>query len=54
MTLISSVHVGEVDENGKPVPMNNAFWNGEQMAYGDGDGVVFRRSPGRSTSSATS
>ena len=20
---------------------NNAFWNGEQMAYGDGDGVIF-------------
>ena len=22
---------------------NNAFWNGEQMAYGDGDGVIFIR-----------
>jgi Zn-dependent metalloprotease len=22
--------------------MNNAFWNGEQMAYGDGDDVIFR------------
>jgi Zn-dependent metalloprotease len=44
MTLISSVHVAEVDDTvGKYVPMNNAFWNGEQMAYGDGDGVVFRR-----------
>jgi Zn-dependent metalloprotease len=44
MVLISSVHVAEVDETtGKYVPMNNAFWNGEQMAYGDGDGVVFRR-----------
>ncbi len=42
MTLVSSVHVGDVDESGKPVPMNNAFWNGEQMAYGDGDGVIFR------------
>jgi len=42
MTLVSSVHVGEVDENGTRVPMNNAFWNGEQMAYGDGDGVIFR------------
>jgi len=41
MTLISSVHVGEVDDNGNLGPMNNAFWNGEQMAYGDGDGVVF-------------
>lgn len=43
MTLISSVHVGEVDDTGKLGPMNNAFWNGEQMAYGDGDGVIFRR-----------
>ncbi len=43
MTLISSTHVGEVDDNGKLVPMNNAFWNGEQMAYGDGDGVLFQR-----------
>jgi len=42
MTLVSSVHVGEVDENGRPVPMNNAFWNGKQMAYGDGDNVIFR------------
>lgn len=43
MTLISTVHLGEADEDGQFVPMNNAFWNGEQMAYGDGDGVVFRR-----------
>jgi Zn-dependent metalloprotease len=35
MTLISSVHLGH--------NYNNAFWNGEQMAYGDGDGVVFIR-----------
>lgn len=35
MTLISSVHLGK--------KYNNAFWNGEQMAYGDGDGVVFIR-----------
>jgi Zn-dependent metalloprotease len=42
MTLVSSVHVGEVDAFGTPVPMNNAFWNGEQMAYGDGDGEIFR------------
>jgi Zn-dependent metalloprotease len=46
MTLISSVHVGEVDDNGQLVPMNNAFWNGEQMAYGDGDGVIFQRFTG--------
>ena len=35
MTLISSVHLGR--------NYNNAFWNGEQMAYGDGDGVIFVR-----------
>jgi len=35
MQLISSVHVGK--------KYNNAFWNGEQMAYGDGDGQVFVR-----------
>ena len=35
MTLISSVHLG--------TKYNNAFWNGEQMAYGDGDGVIFIR-----------
>jgi Zn-dependent metalloprotease len=35
MTLISSVHLGQ--------NYNNAFWNGEQMAYGDGDGSVFIR-----------
>jgi len=35
MSLISSVHLGK--------KYNNAFWNGEQMAYGDGDGVVFIR-----------
>ena len=33
MTLISSVHYG--------VKYNNAFWNGAQMTYGDGDGKVF-------------
>ena len=42
MTLVSTVHVAEVDDTGKFVPMNNAFWNGEQMAYGDGDGVIFQ------------
>jgi Zn-dependent metalloprotease len=35
MSLVSSVHVG--------VQYNNAFWNGEQMAYGDGDGSIFIR-----------
>jgi Zn-dependent metalloprotease len=35
MSLISSVHLGR--------RLNNAFWTGEQMAYGDGDGVIFVR-----------
>ncbi len=43
MTLTSTVNVAEVDDTGQFAPMNNAFWNGQQMAYGDGDGVVFRR-----------
>ena len=33
MTLISSIHYG--------VDYNNAFWNGSQMTYGDGDGSIF-------------
>ena len=33
MTLISSIHYSE--------HFNNAFWNGSQMTYGDGDGQVF-------------
>lgn len=32
-SLISTVHYGQ--------NYNNAFWNGKQMAYGDGDGVIF-------------
>jgi len=35
MTLISSVHYGR--------QYDNAFWNGEQMVYGDGDGQLFVR-----------
>ena len=35
MTLISSVHLGR--------RLNNAFWTGEQMCYGDGDGRIFIR-----------
>ena len=42
MALISSVHVGEADGSDRFQPMNNAFWDGAQMAYGDGDGEVFR------------
>ena len=33
MTLQSSIHYG--------VSYNNAFWNGTQMTYGDGDGNIF-------------
>jgi Zn-dependent metalloprotease len=33
MTLQSSIHFG--------VNYNNAFWNGVQMTYGDGDGNIF-------------
>ena len=35
LTLMSSVHVGQ--------KLNNAFWTGQQMAYGDGDGKLFTR-----------
>ncbi|MCP5055934.1 MAG: M4 family metallopeptidase [bacterium] len=35
MALISSVHLRKKH--------NNAYWNGEQMIYGDGDGVRFIR-----------
>jgi Zn-dependent metalloprotease len=43
MSLISSVHVGETDGLGGFQPMSNAFWDGGQMAYGDGDGEIFQR-----------
>ena len=35
LALVSSVHVGK--------NLNNAFWTGQQMAYGDGDGKLFTR-----------
>jgi Zn-dependent metalloprotease len=35
MRLDSSVHYGR--------KFDNAFWDGRQMVYGDGDGVLFRR-----------
>lgn len=35
MTLISTVHHRK--------KYNNAFWNGKQMAYGDGGGVIFTK-----------
>jgi len=37
-SIVSLVHVTEVDGE----PMNNAYWNGSAMFYGDGDGVEFR------------
>ncbi len=43
MTLLSSVHVAESDGTGKYQPLDNAFWDGGQMAYGDGDGQIFQR-----------
>lgn len=33
MTLVSSIHYDQ--------KYNNAFWNGNQMTYGDGDGQIF-------------
>lgn len=35
MKLVGSVHYGE--------DYQNAFWNGEQMVFGDGDGEIFGR-----------
>lgn len=35
LPLVSSVHVGQ--------NLNNAFWTGDQMAYGDGDSKLFTR-----------
>jgi len=35
MPLVSTVHAGQ--------DFNNAFWEGSQMVYGDGDQVLFRR-----------
>ncbi|MBN1138113.1 MAG: M4 family metallopeptidase [Anaerolineae bacterium] len=34
MTLVQTVHHRK--------NFNNAFWNGTQMAYGDGDGIIFK------------
>ncbi len=44
MDLIATVHYGNA--------YNNAFWNGAQMVFGDGDGKIFNRftSLGRLTS----
>lgn len=35
MDLIATVHFGD--------HYNNAFWNGRQMVFGDGDGTIFNR-----------
>jgi Zn-dependent metalloprotease len=35
MVIVQTVHYGE--------DFDNAFWNGEQMVYGDGDGELFAR-----------
>lgn len=35
LSLVSCVHVGR--------SYSNAFWDGERMAFGDGDGILFRR-----------
>ena len=45
MSLISSAHLGR--------NLNNAFWTGEQMCYGDGDAASSSDSPSRWTSSDT-
>jgi Zn-dependent metalloprotease len=39
MRLDSSVHYREDESE----PFDNAFWNGAEMIYGDGDGVIFER-----------
>jgi Zn-dependent metalloprotease len=43
LTLVGTVHVGESDGSGRYVSLDNAFWDGKQMAYGDGDGMIFQR-----------
>ena len=36
---IATVHFD--DEPNNPLGYNNAFWNGTQIAFGDGDGIIF-------------
>ena len=38
MPLIASVHFDDIPG---PPGMDNAFWDGDEMAFGDGDGVLF-------------
>lgn len=35
MALVQTVHAG--------INYDNAFWDGRQMVYGDGDGILFNR-----------
>lgn len=37
LPIVSTVHYRRFDDT----PYSNAFWNGSQMVYGDGDGVTF-------------
>jgi Zn-dependent metalloprotease len=43
MPLVGTVHLAESGGRGRFVPLDNAFWDGTQMAYGDGDEVIFQR-----------
>ncbi|MGH7655592.1 MAG: M4 family metallopeptidase [Gemmatimonadaceae bacterium] len=43
LPLVGTVHLAESGGRGRFVPLDNAFWDGKQMAYGDGDGVIFQR-----------
>jgi Zn-dependent metalloprotease len=36
--LIGSIHY---DDDRNPTGYDNAFWNGQQMVFGDGDGIMF-------------
>ena len=38
MSLIGSIHYDDLEP---PPGFNNAFWNGHQMVFGDGDGIMF-------------
>jgi Zn-dependent metalloprotease len=38
MKLIGSIHYDDIED---PAGFDNAFWDGNQMIFGDGDGVMF-------------
>ena len=59
----NDLHRDSIDDEGLPLDASvhygqgydNAFWDGRQMVFGDGDGEIFNRFTDRaSTSSATS